>query len=204
MDNYPISRHFKFAEKNRNKLAFQIASSENTIESYNYFMKTYPYAKEFTEAETNRDELAFNKAKSIDNSSAYENFINNYPNSKQKNEAFQLFETRLFEEITTQNNGDSYISFIENFPNNSFINDAIDSLYLIGSQIKYLPYIKYGLSKSKGNQYTNGIIHYYNLISKDGELSSLKMFSDKFFDYLYLIDTYEDDLKKLCLLNLLV
>ncbi len=196
MDNYPISRHFKFAEKNRNKLAFQIASSENTIESYNYFMKTYPYAKEFTEAETNRDELAFNKAKSIDNSSAYENFINNYPNSKQKNEAFQLFETRLFEEITTQNNGDSYISFIENFPNNSFINDAIDSLYLIGSQIKYLPYIKYGLSKSKGNQYTNGIIHYYNLISKDGELSSLKMFSDKFFDYLYLIDTYEDDLEK--------
>lgn len=195
MNNYPVAKQFRDAEKNRNRLAYKNAEKENTVSSFQRFINNYPNASEIPDAIKNRDKLAFEEAKRIDNSNAYKEFIKKYPDSKQINDAQFLFETRLFEEETDSGNEYSYVWFIENNPDNRYVKNAIDSLYLIGSEKKFLPLIAYGLSKSKGEQYNKGVISIYDLLSEDGELSSLERFEYEFSGYMNLIDSFDIDLQ---------
>ncbi|MBF0227909.1 MAG: tetratricopeptide repeat protein [Desulfobacterales bacterium] len=61
--------------------SFKLAKQNNTIESYNSFLKKYPNSAQAKEAWQLLATLEFNKVKDINTVEAFKNFIKNYPKS---------------------------------------------------------------------------------------------------------------------------
>ena len=103
--------------QNRNILAFKIAATANTVESFQYFITRYPDASQIIEAISKRNERAFEKVKSLNTLEAYQNFINLYPNASQITEAMSKRNERAFDKAKSLNTLEAYQNFINLYPN---------------------------------------------------------------------------------------
>ncbi len=103
--------------QNRNILAFKIAATANTVESFQYFITRYPDASQIIEAISKRNERAFEKVKSLNTLEAYQNFINLYPNASQITEAISKRNERAFDKAKSLNTLEAYQNFINLYPN---------------------------------------------------------------------------------------
>ena len=110
--------------QNRNILAFKIAATANTVESFQYFITRYPDASQIIEAISKRNERAFEKVKSLNTLEAYQNFINLYPNASQITEAISKRNERAFDLAKTADNINDYKKFISNYQKAKEVKEA--------------------------------------------------------------------------------
>ena len=101
---------------NRNSAAFKIASTLNTVSSYQNFIITYPNAQQFTLATTNRNALAFGLAKETNTIKEYEKFISTYPAATEVEEAWTRIHALAFAMAQKENSSKSYKAFMDNYP----------------------------------------------------------------------------------------
>lgn len=109
------------------KMAFEKSVEENTIESYNYFLKNYLDDKQLRkEATKKRNNLAFNYAKSINTIQSFQGFINTYPNAEEIPLAIQKRNALAFSKAKEKNTIESYQNFIDTYPKANEVNKAKD------------------------------------------------------------------------------
>ena len=190
INTYPEAIEVSEALQKIHSIAYQEAMSINTIEAYEKFIVDYPKANQVITATEKIHELAFEKAKRFNNSAGYRDFTIKYPKSKQFNEAFSLFELKEFEENTVPGSWESYRDFYENF-NSNYSEIALDSILELSYAKKNPKSLLYCIEKLDDN--SDLIVDYYNLISKDGELSTLNFFKNKFPSYISKIENFYED-----------
>lgn len=106
----------KEAIENRNLAAFKIASSENTVASYQKFITTYPTAQQLPLATAKRNALAFSLAKGVDSIKEYEKFITTYPAAAEVEEAWSRIHGLAFGVAKKENSSKAYKAFMDKYP----------------------------------------------------------------------------------------
>ncbi|HRN43075.1 MAG TPA: hypothetical protein PK649_13535, partial [Vicingus sp.] len=119
IDSLMLYAHHQYIDEK----CFVKAKEENTIESFNYFLKQNVNAKQQT-AISLRNQLAFSIAKTQNTSVAYLHFLETYPNAIQYNETKALYDKRIFEEHTELNTLENNQKFINDYPENPYVNKA--------------------------------------------------------------------------------
>jgi outer membrane protein OmpA-like peptidoglycan-associated protein len=196
INNYPDADQVDEANNQIHNIAFKNASKFNTVEAYQYFINTYPRANQKAKAILRRDELAYAAALEIDNSASYKLFCDNYPSSIQYSDAFRNYENKLYEEEIDTDDWHSYLSFVKNHPGNRNIQNALSKIYEKGVQESNSVALIFCIKNNfTGVSLDNQIIFLYDLVSKDGELSTLLMFSESFPNLIDRIDSYPKDLE---------
>jgi len=104
------------AVANRNSAAFKIASTLNTVSSYQNFISTYPNAQQVKLATTNRNALAFGLAKETNTIKEYEKFISTYPAATEVEEAWTRIHALAFAMAKKENSSKSYKAFMDKYP----------------------------------------------------------------------------------------
>lgn len=99
---------------------FEVASSSNTVESMESFIKQFPNAQEIPDAKMTLEGLEFNKCKLSNDISTIEAFIYKYPNSERKEESEQLIFELEYKRCITLNDKNSLIAFEKKFPNSKY------------------------------------------------------------------------------------
>jgi hypothetical protein len=113
--NAPASYTKKVIEK-RDMGAYKIATTKNTLESYQYFISKYPDALQNADAVQKRNETAFLQAKSVDNISGYKDFIQRYPTAKEFSLALDRVHELVFAQAEKENTSTAYKAFIDEYP----------------------------------------------------------------------------------------
>lgn len=193
INKYPKAIQLEEAWGNIHRIEYDKAKELHSIEAYQAFIRNYPSADQRNDAQENIHTIAFEKAKEIDNSKAYESFIDRYPSSKQKDEALGLFYDRQFGEETNHGNWESFRNFYLT-RSGPYKTIAADSVLAIARRSGN-PKIWLFCFDSKIGDKDEVVKSYYNLISKDGELSSLLFFNSYFNKHTYLISTLQEDLQ---------
>jgi len=121
-NNYKIS-----AIENRDIAAFIIASAENSVESYQYFISTYPSAIQISEATSKRNELAYTIAKTADNIADYKSFISKYPSATEVKQAWTRIHELAFMVAEKENTSKAYKKFIDEYPQSKQYENAFNS-----------------------------------------------------------------------------
>ena len=177
-------------------LAYKNATDINTVESFQYFINTYPLAIQIENAIVKRDKLAYSIAEEINSSSSYLAFCTTYPNSKQYEKAYENYENELYSELVNPEDWYSYISFVERFPYNRNVQDALSVVYEKGKKESNSSALKFCIKNNySGVELNEQLTYLYNLVSKDGELSTLLTFQNEYPNLINRIDAYTDDLK---------
>lgn len=191
INSYPNAIQKSQAWSKIYELAYSEAKKINTIESYESFLSNYPNAPYVQEATEKIHQLAFEEAKTENTANSYQVFLTKYPFSKQFKSASELFYRKEFEENTTKGSWESYRDFYENFegPYKTVSKDSLINIALRDNNTKALLYC---IDGKIGDQ-KDLILKYYNLVSSDGELSTLNSFKEKFSDYIYLLETFDQD-----------
>ena len=121
-NNYKIS-----AIENRDIAAFIIASAENSVEAYQYFISTYPSAIQISEATSKRNELAYTIAKTADNIADYKSFISKYPSATEVKQAWTRIHELAFMVAEKENTSKAYKKFIDEYPQSKQYENAFNS-----------------------------------------------------------------------------
>lgn len=109
---------------NRNSAAFKIASTLNTVSSYQNFISTYPNAQQVKLATANRNALAFGLAKETNTIKEYEKFISTYPAATEVEEAWTRIHTLAFAMAQKENSSKSYKAFMDKYPKSKQFTDS--------------------------------------------------------------------------------
>lgn len=104
--------------------AYKIATSSNSVESYQYFISKYPNAIQINDATAKRNSLAFEKAKFINSVEAYQNFIDLYPKAFEINEATLKRNEQAYIIAKKSDNINDYKIFINKYPSAIEVNQA--------------------------------------------------------------------------------
>lgn len=198
------------------KLAFDRSIKDNTIESYNFFIKNYIDDNELKENAKNiRNKLAFDKAKEINTVQSYQDFIDTYPNAKDIPFAIQNRNKLAFSKAKEINTIESYQFFINTYTNAVEGDDAkylrdklvFDEANLLKTSTAFNNFIKkYPNSKFYSNAvYERDKYIYFENIIKDNVLSHIDFlrnnFSNKFkeaiMDSLFNISKQQENLNGL-------
>lgn len=110
---------------------FKLAAKENSIDSYDKFLKDHPWSNEYFTALHLRDSIAFAHALSFNTSTSLGVFMKNYPYSEYFNRAKIKFDDLLFKEFTKSRSLNSYLEFLSKYPGSSHERDAEDQVYRI-------------------------------------------------------------------------
>ncbi len=121
-NNYKIS-----AIEKRDIAAFIIASAENSVESYQYFISTYPSAIQISEATSKRNERAYTIAKTADNIADYKSFISKYPSATEVKQAWTRIHELAFMVAEKENTSKAYKKFIDEYPQSKQYKNAFNS-----------------------------------------------------------------------------
>lgn len=113
--------------------AFDNASKENTVASFQSFMDRFPSAQELPAAVESRNALAWQEAQSQNTLMAYQNFMDTYPEAEQFSEALKKRDQFVYERETSTNTLSNLQRFIQDFPQNTYLGDAIDRLFKLSS-----------------------------------------------------------------------
>ena len=195
IDKYPNAYQIESAWKEIHVLTFENVSKKNTIKEYLSFINLFPQSIQLKEAQKKIELIEYDNVKRRNNSNEYLRFLNQYPNAKQFTQVQDLYEKSIFYENTMNNQWHTYKDFILDYPYNKYIQIAKDSLLKISTRIKnpsclYYVIKNFNISTLKHLELTN---LYYQIISKDGELSTLQQFKIDFPDHYGLIETFEAD-----------
>src|SRR3972149_127601 len=109
--------------------AFEKAKTENTLESFNWFLTNFLHPSLQKEATSLRNKLAFDNAKKNNFFQSYKDFISMYPDAEQINDAKWLYDFTLFNSMTKSNNLETYEAFVKQFPNSPYLSQAEDSIF---------------------------------------------------------------------------
>lgn len=104
--------------------AFERARTDNTIESYNYFITQYPLAIDHLEAIELRDEVAYVEALRKNTPAAFKHYVETYPQSQRVNDAEGRYEQLIYKERTASGSVENYKSFLVQFPESAYRNEA--------------------------------------------------------------------------------
>jgi outer membrane protein OmpA-like peptidoglycan-associated protein/TolA-binding protein len=123
---------YKFtATQKRDIAAFLVATSQNTVESYEYFISKYPTAIQQQEAILKRDSIAFSRAVEMNNISSYEIFIQQYPNAQQIKEAWERIYSLAYDEAVERNTIPAFRAYITRYPNSKQVKAATEKIHEI-------------------------------------------------------------------------
>src|ERR1035438_1895671 len=109
--------------------AFEKAKTENTIDTYNWFIKQFHHHPLKNDAMKLRNKLAFEDSKKINTPQSYKDFIATNPDADEIKDAQWLYEFTLFNSMTKQNNIETYDAFVKKFPKSPYRFLAEDSLF---------------------------------------------------------------------------
>ncbi|MHA8095676.1 OmpA family protein [Aquirufa antheringensis] len=118
-----------FAIKERNRISYEEANKQHSIESFNEFINKYPDAEHVSNAWENIYEIAFLAAKNDNSIISYQNFINKYPLAKQSIDANEIIHAIEFEIANNLNSISGYERFIDKYPNSKQIVSATNKLH---------------------------------------------------------------------------
>lgn len=122
---YDWSNYINQTVLNRNKLAFELAKSENTAKAYQDFMETYPDAIQFEEAGVLFDQRKFEESTAVKDIEEYAQFLLENPNSPYRQQA----EDQIFILATASGELVDYLLFIRKYPDNPHIPEAWYEVY---------------------------------------------------------------------------
>ena len=195
IDKYPNANQVESAWKQIHVLSFKNASKKNTINEYLSFINLFPDAIQVKEAQKKIELIEYKNVKRRNNSNEYLRFLNEYPNAKQYAQVKDLYEKSFFYENTTKNQWHTYKNFILKYPNHRYIPIAKDSLLNVSTRIKNPSCLYYVIKNFDISilKYEELITLYYQIISQDGELSTLEQFKIDFPEYYRTIETFEED-----------
>lgn len=125
----------KSAIEKRDIAAYQIATTENTVESFEKFIFKYPNAKQIKEAVSKRDALAYALASETNTITSYKEFIKNYPDALQVKEAWEKIYSIAYEEAQKINAIVAYERFIADYPKAKQVKDATDKIHELAFEI---------------------------------------------------------------------
>jgi hypothetical protein len=111
-------------QNNIEKRAYEIADSNNTVESWEYFIKKFPGAKKHPEAVEKRNAMAFNAAKENFSYESFKDFMQKYPNAAQLTEAKNLYESLLYKTLTHAKTWQAFKDFFEKHPESPYADEA--------------------------------------------------------------------------------
>lgn len=100
----------------RNQLAFVDACKENTLLSFENFIKTYPDAAQIKNALLKRDSVAWEIALKEDLIPVYQNFITQYPGAVQVILANARIHELAFEKAIAMNTASAFEEFLKLYP----------------------------------------------------------------------------------------
>ena len=196
MNTYPDAIQVPDAIIKIHILAYNNATSTNTVDSYQYFIDTYPLANQIASAVVKRDELAYAFAEEVNSSSSYLDFCTKYPKSKQYEKAYVNYEDMLYSELVNTEDWYSYISFVERYPNNRNVQNALSVVYEKGKKDSNSSALKFCIKNNyTGVELNDQLTYLYNLVSKDGELSTLLTFKNEYPNLINRINAFTDDMK---------
>lgn len=115
-------------------LAFEKSKTENTVESFDWFIKNFTAPAYKKEALKLRNKLAFEIAKKTNTTQGFKDFISKYPEAENIKEARWLYDLTLFNSITNPNTLETYESFVKQFPKSPYRMQAEDSLYVFSTK----------------------------------------------------------------------
>ncbi len=185
MNNYPIAKQFRDAEKNRNALAFLNAKKTDNIDAYKYFINKYPNAQEVSQAWYRIHELAYQFAQKQNTSKSYKDFLDAYPYSIQANDANKLYQERQFFENTIQGNYESYFVFTRKFPNNTWVQAATDSIFQIAIDDENILALDFCVKNLNGNKRNTALLLLHDVFTNDGEVATLDNFYSEYDDPIF-------------------
>ena len=133
------------------QLAFEKTKQENTVESFNLFIKNFGYSSLKKEALKYRNKLAFENAKKINTAQSYKDFIVTYPGTDEINEAKQLYELTLFNSAAKSNTLEGYEIFVKQYPENAYIKQAEDSIFALSTRNETIEEYHGFIKKYPGN-----------------------------------------------------
>ena len=113
---------------------YEIVKKQNTLETFNLFIKNFEWSNEKFDAITKRDSIAFEIAKNTNSSAAYNEFLTLYPTSELHANAFKQFNLTQYREQTNSGLLSSYLSFVKQFPDNPYVKEADDRIYELSTQ----------------------------------------------------------------------
>ncbi len=114
--------------KKSDQAAYEEAKQENTIDSYQNFIKNYPGSQFEEKAKQNIDLLRYSIVTKINTIQAYEDFIQDYPGSRFHSEALNYVAKHYFELAKEKNTISAYIGFLEKYPKTSSAGEAVTLL----------------------------------------------------------------------------
>lgn len=118
-------------------LAFKQAIKENTIESYNSFIKQYPNATEVVKAKEKIQEkyrVEYQKVEHKKSYKEFEKFISEYPNAPQKSNAKSKMYQFAFKKVKADDSVEAYQWFIDKYPSAPQIEEAMSNMYSVAFQ----------------------------------------------------------------------
>ena len=113
--------------------AFNRATSQHTVDAYQYFLNNYPLAQQVAEATALRNELAFAAAEEIGTWQAYQQFFQTYPLARQVTEARERYEELLFKERTRTGTLQAYRRFLAEHPKTPYRDRLLRNIYRLST-----------------------------------------------------------------------
>ena len=114
-------------------LALKDAEAINTVEAYNYFLKTYPRAVPSLQrqAKEHLSHLAFEEAAERNTIGSYEFFLEQHPNGQDVREATRRRNALAYQQAQKQNTLTAFMQFTDFYPEAEEIPDAWQQIYAL-------------------------------------------------------------------------
>jgi len=104
--------------------AYAIAESQNSVESYQYFIDNYSDSGLIGRSVNMRNQRAYIRARGKNDPFALDTFIKTYPDADQVPEAKELFEKLLYEQTTADKTYTAYKKYLDLYPNGAYRKEA--------------------------------------------------------------------------------
>ncbi|MEN8138196.1 MAG: WG repeat-containing protein [Bacteroidota bacterium] len=127
IDDYPSYEDIDDVKKSRNDLAFELADSVGSIQSYREFYTTYPDDPRAKKAKSEYEEMLFEEKAGNGSLQSYVDFVNTYPDN-----SFVVEARRKIYELSTEDQTlESYNRFRKNFPDNPYVAEAWKNIFIL-------------------------------------------------------------------------
>ena len=136
------------AKEHLSHLAFEEATTQNTISAYEMFVEQNPEGADVEEAIRRRNALAYEQAKATNSLTAFQTFINRYPEAEDIPDAWQHVYALALREAQAAGTHEALEQYINTYPDSPYARQQVAQQ----AADKYASYIREGdwlLLKSK-------------------------------------------------------
>ncbi len=180
---YPKALEVEYAKSRIIEISYAAAQKDDNINSFKLFLQRYPKSKFEKQAIIRLHELAFKEAQELHTSSAIYAFMTAYPSSAQMEQAKQIYDDLIFYEQVDTSDWYSVRQFYESHPYNRNHDKALQILFKIAPSTSDVQLLNYLFENFDINDAVL-IDKHYSLYAKDGELSSLIKYQDKYSKFI--------------------